>query len=85
MRAIEIKQPGGPEVLVATQRPEPAPKGGELLITVAASGVNRPDVLQRKGLYPMPPGVSDLPGLESRGHGGGGCARGPGCGGAADR
>jgi len=67
MRAIEIKQPGGPEVLVATQRPEPAPKGGELLITVAASGVNRPDVLQRKGLYPMPPGVSDLPGLEVAG------------------
>ena len=67
MRAVEIKQPGGPEVLVATQRPEPVPKAGELLIAVTASGVNRPDVLQRKGLYPMPPGVSDLPGLEVAG------------------
>jgi NADPH2:quinone reductase len=67
MHAIEIKQPGGPEVLVPTQRPDPAPKAGELLIAVAASGVNRPDVLQRKGLYPMPPGVSDLPGLEVAG------------------
>jgi NADPH2:quinone reductase len=54
-------------VLVPTQRPDPAPKAGELLIAVAASGVNRPDVLQRKGLYPMPPGVSDLPGLEVAG------------------
>lgn len=67
MHAIEIKQPGGPEVLVPTQRPDPTPKAGELLIAVAASGVNRPDVLQRKGLYPMPPGVSDLPGLEVAG------------------
>jgi NADPH2:quinone reductase len=67
MHAIEIKQPGGPEVLVPTQRPDPVPKAGELLIAVAASGVNRPDVLQRKGLYPMPPGVSDLPGLEVAG------------------
>ena len=49
MQAIEIKQPGAPEVLVPTQRPDPVPKAGELLIAVTASGVNRPDVLQRKG------------------------------------
>lgn len=67
MRAIEIRQPGGPEVLVAVQRPDPVPRAGELLIAVTASGVNRPDVLQRKGLYPTPPGVSDLPGLEVAG------------------
>jgi len=67
MHAIEITRPGGPEVLVPTQRPDPVPKAGELLIAVTASGVNRPDVLQRKGLYPMPPGVSDLPGLEIAG------------------
>jgi NADPH:quinone reductase len=69
MQAIEIRQPGGPEVLVPTVRPAPEPKAGELLIAVTASGVNRPDVLQRKGLYPMPPGVSDLPGLEVAGTG----------------
>jgi NADPH:quinone reductase len=67
MRAIEIAQAGGPEVLRETQRPDPVPKPGELLIAVQASGINRPDVLQRKGLYPMPPGVSDLPGLEIAG------------------
>ena len=67
MRAIEIKGFGGPEVLVEAQRPAPVPKAGELLIAVQASGINRPDVLQRKGLYPMPPGVSDLPGLEVAG------------------
>ena len=67
MRAIEITRPGGPEVLVACDRPAPLPRAGELLIDVAASGVNRPDVLQRMGLYPMPPGVSDLPGLEVAG------------------
>jgi NADPH2:quinone reductase len=67
MHAIEIKQPGGPEVLVPTERPAPQPRAGELLIGVTASGINRPDVLQRKGLYPMPPGVSDLPGLEVAG------------------
>ncbi len=67
MRAIEITHPGGPEVLRETQRPDPVPAAGELLIRVAASGINRPDVLQRKGLYPMPPGVSDLPGLEVAG------------------
>ncbi|MFN7725014.1 MAG: NAD(P)H-quinone oxidoreductase [Rubrivivax sp.] len=67
MRAVEITQPGGPEVLVPCERPRPEPRAGELLIAVQASGVNRPDVLQRKGLYPMPPGVSDLPGLEIAG------------------
>jgi NADPH2:quinone reductase len=67
MRAIEIAQPGAPEVLREVQRPDPVPAAGELLIAVQASGVNRPDVLQRKGLYPMPPGVSDLPGLEIAG------------------
>ena len=67
MRAIEITSPGGPEVLRPCERPDPQPRAGELLIAVQASGVNRPDVLQRKGLYPMPPGVSDLPGLEVAG------------------
>lgn len=67
MRAIEITTPGGPEVLVPCERPLPVPARGELLIAVQASGVNRPDVLQRKGLYPAPPGVSDLPGLEVAG------------------
>jgi NADPH2:quinone reductase len=67
MQAIEIRAPGGPEVLQPTLRPDPVPGPGELLIAVTASGVNRPDVLQRKGLYPMPPGVSDLPGLEIAG------------------
>jgi len=74
MHAIEIRQPGGPEVLVPTERPDPVPRAGELLIAVTASGVNRPDVLQRKGLYPMPPGVSDLPGLEVAGTVAGGSA-----------
>jgi NADPH:quinone reductase len=67
MKAIEISQPGGPEVLKACVRAQPVPVAGEVLIQVSASGVNRPDVLQRKGLYPMPPGVSDLPGLEIAG------------------
>jgi len=67
MRAIEITQFGAPEVLCETTRPDPVAGPGELLIRVAASGINRPDVLQRKGLYPMPPGVSDLPGLEVAG------------------
>ena len=67
MRAIEITRFGGPEVLQPTARPDPVPAAGELLVAVQASGVNRPDVLQRKGLYPMPPGVSDLPGLEIAG------------------
>ncbi len=67
MRAIEITQFGGPEVLRPTTRPDPVAGPGEVLIRVAACGINRPDVLQRKGLYPMPPGVSDLPGLEVAG------------------
>jgi NADPH2:quinone reductase len=67
MRAIEISAPGGPEVLRPCERPVPVPAAGELLIAVQAAGVNRPDVLQRKGLYPVPPGVSDLPGLEIAG------------------
>ncbi|MED5620009.1 NAD(P)H-quinone oxidoreductase [Ideonella sp. BN130291] len=67
MKAIEIAQFGGPEVLRETVRPDPAAGAGELLIRVRASGINRPDVLQRKGLYPMPPGASDLPGLEVAG------------------
>ena len=74
MRAIEITTPGGPEVLVPCERPIPEPRAGELLIAVQASGVNRPDVLQRKGLYPMPPGVSDLQGLEIAGTVAGGAA-----------
>ena len=68
MKAIEISAYGGPEVLRPTERATPVPAAGELLIRVAASGVNRPDVLQRKGLYPVPPGASDLPGLEVAGH-----------------
>jgi NADPH:quinone reductase len=67
MQAIEITTPGGPEVLRLAQRPDPVAQSGELLIRVTASGVNRPDVLQRKGLYPPPKGVSDLPGLEVAG------------------
>ena len=67
MRAVEIRQPGGPEVLVPAERPVPAPKAGEILVRVAAAGVNRPDILQRQGLYPVPPGASDLPGLEIAG------------------
>ena len=74
MRAIEITRFGPPEVLQATERPDPKPAAGELLIAVQASGINRPDVLQRKGLYPMPPGVSDLPGLEVAGTVAGGAA-----------
>jgi NADPH:quinone reductase len=67
MKAIEITAFGAPEVLVATERPAPVAGAGEVLIRVAAAGVNRPDVLQRKGLYPVPPGASDLPGLEVAG------------------
>jgi len=67
MRAIEITAYGAPEVLQLTQRPQPVPKAGEVLIKVAASGVNRPDVSQREGNYPPPPGISDLPGLEIAG------------------
>ena len=67
MTAIGIKAPGGPEVLVPEQRPVPAPGAGEILVKVAAAGVNRPDVMQRKGLYPPPPGAPDIPGLEIAG------------------
>jgi NADPH:quinone reductase len=67
MTAIEITTPGGPEVLTAVSRPLPQPGMGELLIEVAAAGVNRPDLLQRQGFYPPPPGASDLPGLEIAG------------------
>ena len=67
MKAIEISEYGKPEVLRECERPDPVPAAGELLIDVAASGVNRPDVLQRKGHYAPPPGTSDLPGLELAG------------------
>lgn len=67
MKIIEIREFGSPEVLVLGERADPAPGAGELLIRVAASGVNRPDVLQRTGNYPVPPGASDVPGLEVAG------------------
>lgn len=67
MTAIEISQPGGPEVLMPCTRPVPVPGAGQVLVRVAAAGVNRPDVVQRKGLYPAPLGASDLPGLEISG------------------
>ena len=67
MTAIAISAPGGPEVLVPETRPVPRPGPDEVLIRVAAAGVNRPDVLQRMGFYPPPPGASDLPGLEVAG------------------
>ena len=67
MRAIEITQPGGPEVLKPCERPLPQTKPHEILVKVEAAGVNRPDLLQRAGHYPVPPGASDLPGLEVAG------------------
>src|SRR6516164_8126887 len=67
MTAMAIKVPGGPEALVPEQRPLPVSGKGEILIRVAAAGVNRPDVFQRMGHYPPPPGASDLPGLEVAG------------------
>ncbi len=67
MRAVEITKPGGPEVLAPAERPVPVPRENEILIKVAAAGVNRPDVLQRTGNYPVPPDASDLPGLEVAG------------------
>ena len=67
MTAVEIREPGPPQALRAAQRPVPQPAPGEVLIQVAAAGVNRPDVLQRKGAYPPPPGVTDIPGLEVAG------------------
>jgi NADPH2:quinone reductase len=67
MKVVEIQKPGAPEVLVPGMRPDPVAGIGEVLIRVAASGVNRPDVLQRTGSYPVPPGASDIPGLEVAG------------------
>jgi putative PIG3 family NAD(P)H quinone oxidoreductase len=67
MIAIEIREPGEPDVLVPAERPRPAPGAGDVLIRVAAAGVNRPDVFQRRGRYPPPPGASDIPGLEVSG------------------
>ena len=67
MRAIEIRAPGGPEVLHLATRPVPRPGAGEVLIRVEAAGVNRPDALQRRGLYSPPAGTTDIPGLEVAG------------------
>lgn len=67
MTCVEISEPGGPEVLKPTRRPTPRPAVGEVLIRVAAAGVNGPDIYQRKGFYPAPPGVTDIPGLEVSG------------------
>ena len=67
MTVMAIPKPGGPEALVAEQRPLPTLAAGEILVRVAAAGVNRPDMLQRQGHYPPPPGASDLPGLEVAG------------------
>jgi NADPH2:quinone reductase len=67
MTAIAIRAPGGPEMLVPERRPIPQPSEGEILVKVAAAGVNRPDVMQRRGLYPPPKGATDIPGLEIAG------------------
>lgn len=67
MTAIEIASPGGPEALRAVSRPMPVPGSGEVLIAVETAGINRPDIMQRKGQYPPPPGASDIPGLEVAG------------------
>src|SRR2546426_6409311 len=67
MIAIEIREPGEPDVLVPVERPTPVPGSGDVLIRVAGAGVNRPDVMQRRGRYPPPPGASDIPGLEIAG------------------
>jgi putative PIG3 family NAD(P)H quinone oxidoreductase len=67
MRVIEIRGTGGPEVLAPAERPAPECRPGEVIVRVAAAGVNRPDVQQRKGLYPPPPGVTDIPGLDVAG------------------
>jgi NADPH2:quinone reductase len=67
MRVVEIAEPGGPEVLRLAERPVPRPAPGQVLIRVSHAGVNRPDVLQRLGRYPPPPGASDIPGLEIAG------------------
>ncbi len=81
MRAVEIREPGGPEVLTLTERPVPEPGVGEVLIRVAYAGVNRPDALQRAGSYAPPPDASDLPGLEAAGQV---AALGPGVSGLAE-
>ncbi|HEY0917361.1 MAG TPA: NAD(P)H-quinone oxidoreductase, partial [Solimonas sp.] len=75
MKAVEITSYGAPEVLRLGERPDPVPVAGELLIRVAASGINRPDVFQRTGNYPVPPGASDIPGLEVAGEVVGGDAK----------
>jgi NADPH2:quinone reductase len=67
MIAVEISSPGGPEVLRTVERPKPELRAGEVLVRVAAAGVNRPDLMQRQGKYPPPPGASDIPGLEIAG------------------
>src|SRR5262245_65925235 len=67
MKAMGIKAPGGPDMLVREERPVPIPGEGEILVKVAAAGVNRPDVMQRMGLYPPPAGAPDIPGLEVAG------------------
>ncbi|WP_164230529.1 alcohol dehydrogenase catalytic domain-containing protein, partial [Stenotrophomonas maltophilia] len=67
MKVIEIERPGGPEVLRLAERPKPELGAGEVLVRVVAAGVNRPDVTQRIGQYPPPPGASDLPGLDIAG------------------
>jgi NADPH:quinone reductase len=67
MKIVDVPQPGGPEALVVAQRPTPTPKDSEVLIKIAAAGVNRADVLQRKGHYPPPPGAPAYPGLEAAG------------------
>ena len=61
MQAVDYSEPGGPEVLVAGEAPVPQPSQGELLVRVAAAGVNRPDVIQRQGFYPPPPGAPHIP------------------------
>ncbi|MBO9705471.1 MAG: alcohol dehydrogenase catalytic domain-containing protein, partial [Arthrobacter sp.] len=67
MRAVQITEPGGPEVLRVTEMPDPVPGPGEVLIDVVAAGLNRADVQQRRGFYPPLPGASDIPGLEFAG------------------
>ena len=67
MKCIEIPEPGGPDALKLGARPVPEPEHGEVLVKVASAGVNRPDVMQRQGVYPPPPGASDIPGLEIAG------------------
>ena len=67
MRVVEISEPGGPNVLRLVERPRPKPGKDEVLLRVVAAGVNRPDIQQRRGLYPPPPDASDIPGLDVAG------------------